>query len=78
MRLGKYILFVGSLIVTLTAMSVNADTVKDQSNAISVETTDNSMISKDKINKENENNSQSNKENENSSQIRHYLRRTLT
>ncbi|PAY60312.1 hypothetical protein A8C40_11635, partial [Ligilactobacillus salivarius] len=37
----------------------NADTVKDQSNAISVETTDNSMISKDKINKENESNSQS-------------------
>ena len=63
LKLGKYILFVGSLIVTLTAMSVNADTVKDQSNAISVETTDNSMINKDKINKENENNSQSNKEN---------------
>ena len=59
LKLGKYILFAGSLIVTLTAMSVNADTVKDQSNAISVETTDNSMISKDKINKENENNSQS-------------------
>ncbi|WP_324177144.1 C39 family peptidase [Ligilactobacillus salivarius] len=78
MKLGKYILFVGSLIVTLTAMSVNADTVKDQSNAISVETTDNSMISKDKINKENENNSQSNKENENNSQSTSQVMSDLT
>ena len=78
LKLGKYILFVGSLIVTLTAMSVNADTVKDQSNAISVETTDNSMISKDKINKENENNSQSNKENENNSQSTSQVMSDLT
>ena len=59
-------------------MSVNADTVKDQSNAISVETTDNSMISKDKINKENENNSQSNKENENNSQSTSQVMSDLT
>ena len=78
LKLGKYILFAGSLIVTLTAMSVNADTVKDQSNAISVETTDNSMISKDKINKENENNSQSNKENENNSQSTSQVMSDLT
>lgn len=59
LKLGKYISFIGSLIVILiTAMSVSADTIGEQSSAMSTETSTESRVDRDKINEESKNNSQ--------------------